>query len=91
VSSRLVPERELNPIPQSKSVIDDTKIILYDMLSHADGFCDFTVFEPLGNKLDDPLLSFGKDAASVEFSPKHGWLQPPHWLEALWPDFRCTK
>jgi hypothetical protein len=48
VPARLVPESALDPIPESKFVIDAAKIILYDMLSRADGFGDFTVFEFLG-------------------------------------------
>jgi hypothetical protein len=72
VSSRFIPEGQFNAIPEPEFIVDGAKVILYDMLSHAGGFCDFTVFEPSGNKLDDPLLSLGKDAASIEFSPKHG-------------------
>ena len=44
-----VPESEFNPIPETKFVIDDAKVILYDMLGCADCLCDFAVLEPLGD------------------------------------------
>jgi hypothetical protein len=72
VPAHLVPESELDPIPESKFVIDAAKIILYDMLSRADGFGDFNVFESLGDELDDLLLAWAGDAASIEAACGHG-------------------
>jgi hypothetical protein len=38
-----IPKRKFNAIPEPKLIVDGAKIILYDILSHAHGFCDFTV------------------------------------------------
>jgi hypothetical protein len=34
-------------------IIDDAKLVLYSMLSGTDGFCDFSVFVPFGDKRVD--------------------------------------
>jgi hypothetical protein len=44
-----IPQRKLNPIPETKFVIDDAKVILYYVLGRADCLCDFAVLEPLGD------------------------------------------
>jgi hypothetical protein len=75
VPAGFIPESELDPIPQSKFVIDGAKIILYDMLSGADGFCDFAVLESLGDKLDDSPLAVARNAFSVSLSSKHNCLR----------------
>jgi hypothetical protein len=75
-----IPECKFNAIPNPKLIVDGAKVILYDILTHADGSCNFTVFESLGNKLDDSSLSLGEVATSVAFWPTHGGLQ------ALSPD-----
>src|ERR1700731_31121 len=71
----LVPESKFYPIPQSKFVINSAKIILHDMLSGADGFCDFTVLESLGDKLDDSPFPFVGNPFSVSLSSKHSCLR----------------
>jgi len=75
VPACLVPESEFDTIPESKFVIDSAKIILYDMLSGADGFCDFTVLESLGDKFDDSPFPFVRNAFSVAVSSKHSCLR----------------
>jgi hypothetical protein len=75
VPARLVPESEFDPIPEAKFVIDTAKVILYDMLSGADGFCDFTVLESLGDKLDDSPFPFVRNPFSVSLSSKHSCLR----------------
>jgi len=45
------------------------------MLSGADGFCDLTVLESLGDKLDDPPFPFVRNSLSVAFSSKHSCLR----------------
>src|ERR1700690_4563163 len=75
MAARFIPEREFDPIPQSKFVVDDAQIVFYDMLSRADGFCDFTVFESLGNECNDPLLAFVRNAFSVAIPSKHNCLR----------------
>ena len=45
----LVPKRKLESIPESKLVVDDAKVVLYDMLGGADGFCYFRILKTLGD------------------------------------------
>src|SRR5580698_10465155 len=45
------------------------------MLSGADGLCDFTVFEPLGDELNDSPFPFVGNSLSVTFSSKHSCLR----------------
>lgn len=75
VPARLVPESEFDPIPKSKLVVDDAEVVFDDVLSRADGFCDLTVLESLGNECNDPQLSFVRDAWSVELPSKHRFLR----------------
>jgi hypothetical protein len=45
--TRLIPESKLDPIPESKFVVDVAKAILYDMLRSAENFCHFTILQSL--------------------------------------------
>jgi hypothetical protein len=66
VPAGFVPEREFDPIPESKFVINDAKVVFYDMLSGADDVGYFAVFESLGDEFDDLLLAWAGLAGSVE-------------------------
>jgi hypothetical protein len=49
VPAGFVPKRKLDSIPESKLVVDDAKVVLYDMLGGADGFCYFRILKTLGD------------------------------------------
>jgi len=74
VRVRLIPEREFNSIPDSKFVVDDAEVVLDDMLSRANGVCDFAVLEPLRDQSDNSKLSFVRSAVSVAIPSKHACL-----------------
>jgi hypothetical protein len=74
VSSGFIPESEFNSVPESKFVVDDSKVVLDDVLCGSDDVCDFTVFESLGNEFDDLVLSFAGDTVSVTFDSEHSCL-----------------
>ena len=61
-----VPERKLDPIPESKFVKDDAKVVFHDILRSADRFGNFAILEALGDERDDLLLARARDTASVE-------------------------
>jgi hypothetical protein len=46
-------------------------VVFYDMLSRADGLCDFAVLEAQRDKFDDALLAFVQDPFSVAVFPIH--------------------
>src|SRR5580692_1728687 len=66
VPASFVPERELNPIPESKLVKDDAQMIFHHILRSADRFGNFAILEALGDERDDLLLPRARDTASVE-------------------------
>src|SRR5580704_16393370 len=80
VSSRLVPKRKFNAIPQPKLVVDDAKVILDDHLCSTDDLGHLAILESLRDEFDDSQLRLVKVAASIALSPTHSWLQ------ALSPD-----
>jgi len=71
VLARFVPEREFDPIPESKFVVDDAKMVFYDMLRGANDFGDFAILKSLCYEFDDLLLAWTGDAGSVETSRGH--------------------
>src|SRR5579864_869517 len=68
---RLIPKGKFNSIPEPKFVIDGAKIVLYSMLGRADGLRNFSVLEPLGDKLDNSPFPFGGNTFSVALSSEH--------------------
>ncbi len=44
----LVPERQLNSIPESQFVKDDTKVVLHDIFGSADNFGYLAIFRAPG-------------------------------------------
>lgn len=60
-----VPEREFDPIPDSKFVVDDTQIVFYNILGGTHDLRDFTVLESLSDQSNYSLLSFARNPFSV--------------------------
>jgi len=71
VPAGFVPEREFDPIPESKFVKDDAKVVFHDILSRADDVGYFSILESLGDELDDLPLAWAGDAGSVEAASGH--------------------
>jgi len=57
VPAGFVPERKLNPIPESKFVKDDTQVVFHHILRSADRFGNFAILEALSHQRDDLLLA----------------------------------
>jgi hypothetical protein len=72
VLARFVPEGEFDPIPQPKFVVDNAQIVFHDMLSRAEDFCDFTVFESLSDEHNYSPLSLVRNTFSVALPLQHG-------------------
>jgi len=70
-----VPEGKLDSIPESEFVVDDSEIILDDVLSCSDFVGNFFILESLGNKFDNSALSFAGYALSVTSFSKHNCLR----------------
>ena len=66
VAAGFEPEREFDPIPESQFVVNDAKVVFYDMLGGANGVGYFAVFETLGDEFDDLLLTWAGLPGSVE-------------------------
>jgi hypothetical protein len=66
VPAGFVPQRKLNPIPESKFVKDDAQVVFHHILRGADRFGNFAILEALGDERDDLLLARARDTASVE-------------------------
>src|ERR1039457_5532766 len=75
VPSRLIPEREFDPVPESEFVVDDAQVVLDDMFGGPDAFCDFPILESLSNEFDNKLFSFTGDTLSVALASEHSCLR----------------
>jgi hypothetical protein len=71
VLPRLIPQRQLHPIPQPQLVIDHAQIIFHHVFGGADGVSHVAIFQTLGDKLDDSVLPFTRDAVSIAFICEH--------------------
>ena len=74
-SAGFVPEGQLDSIPESELVVDDSEIVFDDVLCGSNLIGDFFVFKSLGNKFDDSALSLTGYALSVTFFSKHNCLR----------------
>src|SRR6202142_3877725 len=72
VPAGFVPERKLDPIPESEFVVDETQVVFHHMLGRADHCGDFAVLESPSDEFDDLLLAWAGDAGSVETACGHG-------------------
>ena len=75
VAACFVPEGQLDSVPESELVVDNSEIVLNDVLCGSDGISDFAVFKSLGNELNNALLSFTGDSFSVPFVCEHNCLR----------------
>src|SRR4051812_35646713 len=75
VASCFVPEGQLDSVPESELVVDNSEIVLNDMLCGSNGVGDFTVLKSLGDEFDNSLLSFTGNALSVPFVCEHNCLR----------------
>src|SRR5215475_7575900 len=75
VSAGLIPEGEFDPVPESELIVDDSEVIFDDVFCGSDCICNFTVFESLGDELDDALLSFVGDTLSIPLASEHSCLR----------------
>jgi hypothetical protein len=57
--SSLVPESELDAVPQSELVVDDAEVVLDDMLACPNLLRDVSVLETGGDEGNDSLLAIG--------------------------------
>ena len=71
MSPGFVPQRQLDPIPESQLVVDGAKIIFDYVFGGAHGKGDFAVLQSLGNEFNDALFSLVGDPASVELFSEH--------------------
>jgi hypothetical protein len=73
--ARFVPEGQFDAVPEAEFVVDDSQVIFDDVFRGSDGICDFPIFESLGNKFDDSLLSLAGYAISVTLFSEHNCLR----------------
>jgi len=66
VAAGFEPERQFDPIPESKFVVNDAKVVFYNMLGSANGVGHFAILETLGDEFDDLLLAWAGLPGSVE-------------------------
>lgn len=66
VPAGFVPERKFDPIPESKFVKDNAKVIFHNIFRRADDFSDFAILESLGDEFNDLLLAWAGKTGSVE-------------------------
>ena len=74
-STRFIPEREFNAIPEPEFVINHTQVILYDMFRGSDGVSYFFVLQAFGNELDDSVFTFIWDTGAIPSICRHTCLR----------------
>ena len=75
LAAGFVPESQLDAVPESELVVEDTEVVLDDMLRGPDGVRDLAVFEPLGDEFDDLMFPFAGDPVSVTLFSEHNCLR----------------
>ena len=75
LAAGFVPESQLDAVPESELVVDDSEVIFDDVLCGSDFVRDLSIFESLGNELNDSLLSFAGDTISVTLFSEHSCLR----------------
>jgi hypothetical protein len=75
LAAGFVPESQLDAVPESELVIDDSEIVFDDVLRGTDGVRDLAVFEPLGDEFDDLMFSLAGDPVSVTLFSEHNCLR----------------
>jgi hypothetical protein len=67
-----VPKREFDPIPESKFVKDNAKVIFHDILRGADDFGHLAVFQSLSDEFYNLLLAWAGNPGSVQIAGEYG-------------------
>ena len=75
LAAGFVPEGQLDAVPESELVVDDSEVVFDNVLRGADGVCDLSVFEPLSNEFDDLMFSLAGDTVSVTLFSEHNCLR----------------
>ena len=57
VLARLIPECQLDPVPQAQLVVNHAEIILDDVFGSAEGIRNFPVLTAFGDELDNGMFS----------------------------------
>jgi hypothetical protein len=70
----LIPEGELDTIPESELVVDNAEVVLNDVFGGANLAGNVAILESLGNEFDDAIFAFTGDPVSVAFDCKHSCL-----------------
>ena len=64
LSAGFVPEGQFDPVPEPELVVDDSQVVLDDVLRGPDSVRDLTVFKPLGDEFDDLMFSLAGNPIS---------------------------
>jgi len=67
-TTRFIPKGKFHAIPKTELIVNHSQVILDHMFGCANGLRHLTVLQTFCDKLDDPLLAFTGDAASITFS-----------------------
>ena len=71
---RLIPQCEFYAVPETQLVVDDAKIILDYVFGSADRVGYVSIFQALGDKLDDSAFTLAGSTGSITFVCKHNCL-----------------
>jgi len=75
LSARFVPEGQLDAVPETKFVVDDSQVIFDDVFCGSDFVRDFPVFKSLGDEFNDSLFSLAGYTVSVTLFSEHSCLR----------------
>jgi hypothetical protein len=75
LSARFVPEGQLDSIPETELVVDNSEVIFDDVFGGSDFVGDFSILESLGDEFDDPLLSLTGYTVSIALFSEHNCLR----------------
>jgi hypothetical protein len=73
--ARLIPQGELDAVPEAELVVDDTEIILHHVFCGADFMSHVAVLQTLGDKLDDTVFTLAGCTGSITLVCKHNCLR----------------
>ena len=61
-TASLIPERQLDPVPQPQLVVDQAQVVLHHVFGGAERIRNFSVFAAFGYALNDVVFSFAGNA-----------------------------
>src|SRR5580704_18365356 len=73
--ARLIPQGKLYAVPQSELVVDNAQIILHHVFRSANFVGHVTVFQALGDKLDDSIFTLVGGTGSITVVCEHNCLR----------------